>query len=55
MGAANQALKLAIELSGISRKVLHQTDVQVILVTVVLSYEREDLYGHASPGLQQAH
>ena len=54
MGAANQAIKPAIELSGISREVLHQTDVQVTHVTVVLNYERDDLYAHASPELQQA-
>ena len=54
MGLANQALKLAIELSGISREVLYQTDVQVTQVTVVLNYEREDLYEHANPELQPA-
>ena len=54
MGPANQALKLTIELSGIPREVLHQTDVQVTQVTVVLNYEREDLYAPASPELQQA-
>ena len=53
MGPANQALKLTIELSGIPREVLHQTDVQVTHVTVVLNYERDDLYAHASPELQQ--
>ena len=48
MGPANQALKIAIELSGISREVVCQTAVPVTQVTVVLNHVREDLEDQSS-------
>jgi hypothetical protein len=38
MGPANQALKIAVELSGLSSEVVRQTAVKVTQVTVVLNH-----------------